>query len=166
MTQLIGKDKLTQLRKDNYKFVLLYLLPTLAFAGVVTLLFLFSSRNLKSVFPIILSIVTTLYATYILFLSVIPFRTHLTYMNMCNATIYSTLFESDVRVTSIEDKVTTLRGVQCYAIHFEEIGEENLIIRFIPTEYRDLFVVDKAYKIRTHHQVIVAYEEYSDEKAQ
>ena len=67
----VGLEKLEQLKKDKLKFVLLYLLPTPTFAGVVFLLFFFSSRGVKSIFPVILSIITTLYISYIFYLSFI-----------------------------------------------------------------------------------------------
>ena len=164
MISLVGKQKLTELKKDNFKFILLYLIPTLVYAGVVVLLFVFSSREVKSVFPIILSIVSTLFFTYILFLSVIPLRNHLSYMKMCKEASIGTIFESDVIFTGFVENTMTVRGVLCVGLNIKEIDEKTDLIRYVPIEYKNLFVINHKYKIHSHHQVVIAYEEIIDEK--
>lgn len=164
MVTLVGKQKLTELKKENYKLILLYLIPTLIYIGVVVLLFVYSSRAVKSIFPIILSIISTIYFTYILFLSVIPTKEHLLYMKMCNEASVGTIFESDVTLVRIEEKTTTIRGVLCIGLYFNEIDEGDDQLRFVPIEYKDNFIVNHRYTIRSHHQVVIAYEEKEDEK--
>lgn len=164
MTTLVGKQKLTELKKDNFKFVLLYLIPTLIYIGVVVLLFVYSSRAVKSIFPIILSIVSTIFFTYILFLSVIPTKEHLSYMKMCNEASAGTIFESDVTLVKVEEKTTTIRGVPCIGLSFNELDEGDDQTRFVPIEYKDNFVIGHNYTIRSHHQIVIAYEEKENEK--
>ena len=166
MTSLIGQQKLIELKKENYKLVLLYLIPTLVYIGVVVLLFVYSSRAVKSVFPIILSIVSTLYFTYILFLSFIPLKEHVSYMKMCKEASMGTIFESDVELVSIDEKSTTIRGVACFGLHLKETDEKSDLVRFVPIEYKDNFVIGNKYIIRSHHQVVIAYEEKQNEKVE
>lgn len=164
MTSLVGKEKLIELKKDNIKIILLYILPTLAFAGVVALFFIFSNRNLRTLFPILLAIITTIYFVYILFLSVIPVKQHVSYMKMCKESLSGTKFENRVFCKEIEEKETTVRGVSCLGIHFLEADEKQEIVRYVTYDNKNVFEVNKSYKIHTHHQIVVAYEETGNEK--
>lgn len=163
MTILFGNEKLKELRKDNYKYVLLYLLPTLVFASIVALLFIFSSRQVKSLFPILLSIVTTIYFTYIFFISFVSTSRHVALIKKCKEVKTREVNEDDYIVIEIEGKRTTIDNIQTQGIHLKTIDSEREITRYIPIDAVSLVVLYNKYTIRTFHQFIVGVEEMKDE---
>ncbi len=163
MQILFGKEKLKELQKENYKYVLLYVLPTVAFIAIVVLLFVFSNRNLKSVFPIILSIVSTLYATYILYFSFVYCRKHVAYIKKCKEVMQKSVIETDALVIDIEGKVTTIDKINCRGVIFKILDENKEALRYIPTDYISLLEINKTYVIRVLHQFVVGVEEKKDD---
>ena len=159
MLILFGKEKLKELDKENYKYVLLSVLPTLVFVTIVVLLFVFSTRELRRVFPIILSIVSTIYATYILYLSFVSLRKHLAYRKKCKEASQKSVVECDATVLKIEEKATTIDKICCYGVHFLLIDENEEAIRYVPTSDISLFEEGKTYIIRILHQFVVGVEE-------
>ena len=163
MTILFGNEKLKELRKENYKYILLYVLPSLVFATIVALLFIYSSRQVKSVFPVILSIVTTIYVTYIMFISFILTSRHVSLMKKCKEVRDRSTNENDYIVVEIEQKRTTIDNIQTYGVHLKEIDTGTIYNRYIPIQDVSLLVLYEKYTIRTFHQFIVGIEEKNDE---
>ena len=156
---LIGLEKLQILKKDNYKFLLLYLLPTIAFGAVVFLLFYFSSRATKSLFPILLAIVTDLFISYILYLSIIPFNRFVKYKRLCKEVASKPLIETDIKVISIDNHSHTIRGIKCIEVSMLDLEDEKELHRFLPIEYSDVLKIDTKYKITAFHELIARFEE-------
>ena len=155
----IGLEKLEQLRKDKTKFILLYLLPTLAFAGVVFLLFYFSSRGVMSIFPVILSILTTLYISYIFYLSFIPLARSIKYSKLCKEVARKSQVETDIEVLGISKLPHSLRGIRCVEVFLLDIELKQEMRRYIPLEYKDALKVGQKGKITAFHELICSFKE-------
>ena len=163
MTFLLGKDRFEKLKKKRLKLVLLCLLPSLAYIALVVAFFLTSNRGLMHLYPILLSIVSTIYFSYLLFYFVIILRSHLRMKQLCLDALNKRLFEGEVVVFSIDQKTTTIRGIQFNALDVIQLDdEEHLIIHVLEEEINN-FSINKKYRIRILQSILVAFEEIDDE---
>lgn len=160
---LIGLDKLAILKKDNLKFVLLYLLPTLVYGVVVFLFFFFSSRATKSMFPFFLAILSDLFITYILYLTLVPTSRFVKYKKLCKEVASKPLMETDVKVLSTSPNSYTIRGIRCVEVLMIDLENSKEMRRYLPIEYQDVFKNEQNYKITAFHELIARFEEISDE---
>ena len=162
MEFLLGKNKLNELKRDNPKLVLLCVLPTLAYIGAMVALFLTSSRKVMNFYPLVLAFVSTIYASFLVFYFAIILKNHISLKKLCYGAMSKRQFEMDVVVTSIAEKLTTVRGVTFYGVLIRELDDDNEQMVFILPEYISKFEVDKKYKMRVLQLILTAYEEIDD----
>lgn len=161
MAVLLGKNTLNELKKDYPKLVLLCLIPTLVYVGLLVFFILTSSRAVMHLYPILLSVVSSAYVTYLLFYFVIILRSHLSLKRVCNDALTKTQFEGEVTVTQVNKKYMTVRGVSFYSLTCLDEGREITV--FVLPDAIDDFEVDKTYKVRLLHSMLVSYEDVNYE---
>ena len=158
---IIGLEKYKDLKKENFKFVLLYALPTLIYALSVFLFFYFSNRSLRSLFPLLLTIISVIFTTYIFYLSFIPLTRFIHYKKVCKEVATKYQIEVDVFVTRVSKNPHTVRGIRCVEIEMIEESNNKELRRFLPLEYRECLKEQTNYKITAFHELITGFEEIS-----
>lgn len=82
---------------------------------------------------------------------------------LCLDALNKRLFEGEVVVFSIDQKTTTIRGIQFNALDVIQLDdEEHLIIHVLEEEINN-FSINKKYRIRILQSILVAFEEIDDE---
>ena len=158
---IIGLEKYKELKKDNVKFVLLYVLPTLVYALVVFLFFYFSNRDLRTLFPLLLAIVSLIFITYIFYLSFIPLTRFVHYKKICKEVATKFQIEVDVFVKEVSKNPHTIKGIRCVEITMLEEANNQELHRFLPIEYREQIKEQTNYKITAFHELITGFKEIS-----
>ena len=164
MTFLLGKEKLLVLKKDRWILVLLCVIPTFFYIGIILALFLTSGRNVMTLYPILLAIVSTLYASYLLFYFTTILRSHLKLRRLCLDAMEKRLYEGDMTVFSIDHKTITVRGVPFKTVTFIHLDDQKESVVYVLEDEIDHFIINKNYKVRTLQSILVAFEEIKDEE--
>ena len=131
MTFLLGKDKLVETKKDRGMLVLLCLVPSFLYVGLVVVFFLTSSRSLMHIYPILLSIISTIYASYLLFYFTVFVRRYTKMTNLCKEAMEKRQYEEEMVVYSIDYKSITVRGVVFNTVTFFHLDDDKKSIIYI-----------------------------------
>ena len=134
---IIGLERYKELKKENFKFVLLYILPTLVYGLSVFLFFHFSNRSVRSLFPILLTIISVIFITYIFYISFIPLTRFIHYKKVCKEVSTKYQIQVDIFITKISKNPHTVRGIRCVEISMIEESNNKELRRFLPIEYRE-----------------------------
>lgn len=158
---IIGLERYNELKKENFKFILLYALPTLIYALSVFLFIYFSNRSVMSLFPILLTVVSLIFITYIFYISFIPLTRFIHYKKLCKEVASKYQIQVDIFIRKISKNPHTIRGIRCVEISMIEEANNKELRRFLPLEYRDYLKEQTKYKITAFHELITGFEEIS-----
>ena len=159
---IINKDTEQFIKKLKIEVVVRIIISTLLFIGLFITLFIFQKREWQTLFVVLLSILSTLYFAYLLFVLTQYIRKINTYDKFISNMKHSSKIANDVIVLNKEKDTYTL-GFKVKVYSVKEIDTNKEFLIYIDEFHKDELIINKTYMVITYHSVLIEYEEKNNE---
>ena len=123
-------------------------------------LFIFANRDYMSLFTILLTLISTLGASFVLFLFVASLMPLNQFIKLSIESLGSNKFLTKAQIIRINDKITHNRGVAVIEIKVMDLEENNKEYVFcVEQSFVDKFETGKTYSLLTYQSFICSYDE-------
>ena len=160
MHQIIDQNLINKLKKSKKQILICIISSIVLTIGLMVPLFLFASRDYKSLFTILLTIIATAGASMVLYLFAISLMPLNHFLKVCNESLTSNKFLTKAQVILIDGKVTHYKGVAVREIKVKDQEEENKeYVFYVEQSFIDTFEIGKTYSLKTYQSFITEYDE-------
>ena len=160
MHQIIDQNLINKLKKSKKQILICIISSIVITIGLMVPLFLFVTRDYKSLFTILLTIVATIGASMVLYLLATSLMPLNHFLKVCNESLTSNKFLTKGKIISVYDKVTHYKGVAVIEIKVKDLEEENKeYVFYVEQSFNNLFIEGKTYSLKTYQSFISEYDE-------
>ena len=159
---IIDKDTEQFIKKLKIEVVVRIIISTLLFIGLFITLFIFQKREWQTLFVVLLTLLSTLYFAYLLFVLTQYVRKINTYDKFISNMKRSSKIANDVIVLNKEKDTYTL-GFKVKVYSVKEIDTNKEFLIYIDEFHKDELIINKTYMVITYHSVLIEYEEKNNE---
>lgn len=161
MKELINSQTINDLKKSRRNIILCIIISLALAIAIIVPLFFLATRELKYLFVVILTIVSTLEASFVLYVTVVSLVPLNNYLKQCELSLVGSKFMTKGKVVEIAEKITHFKGIAVREIKVMDLEEENKEYKFYveQTSY-DSFIKDKTYSFVAYQSLITSYEEH------
>ena len=160
MKEIISEQSIVDLKKRRINIIGSIIISLVIAIGGCVPLFLLANRDTKYLFTILLTIICTVEASFILYMVVVSLVPLNNYIKMCSLSLTSAKYSTKGHVVEIADKVTHYRGVAVKEIKVIDLEEENKQYTFYVEQNESRGIVkDKDFLFVTYQSVITSYED-------
>ena len=159
---IINKDTEQFIKKLKIEVVVRIIISTLLFIGLFITLFIFQKREWQTLFVVLLTLLSTLYFVYLLFVLTQYVRKINTYDKFISNMKRSSKIVNDVIVLNKEKDTYTL-GFKVKVYSVKEIDTNKEFLIYIDEFHKDELIINKTYMVITYHSVLIEYEEKNNE---
>ena len=159
MKELVNQESITALKKSRKNILIVIAISVVVFAAIVVPLFFLVNRSTKSIFNIVLAVVATAEASFILYMLVVCLVPLNSYLKICSLSLDGNKFSTLGRVKEVANKITHYRGVAVRAITVLDVEENKEYTFYVEQTSKEDFTVDRVYKFITYQSVIIGYED-------
>ena len=160
MKELINQQTITDLKKSRTYIIWGITIVLLLASAISVPLFLFASRDNKILFNILLAVLWTVTASFVLYFIVVSLAPINNLIKISNASLSGNKFSTKARVMSINSKVTHYRGIAVSEMKVLDLEENNKeYIFYVEESSSSTFEVNKEYQFVTYQSVVVSYED-------
>lgn len=160
MTELITPQSINELKKSRNNIIVYIIISLVIASGLIVLLFFFANRSNRYFFNVLISIVASLGASFILYLCVVSLVPLNHYLKLCDSSLSGNKYMTKGQIISSTDKVTHYKGVAVKEIRVKDLEEENKEYVFYVEQNVEIKLEEnKTYSLITYQNVVVAYEE-------
>ena len=161
MKELINSQTINDLKKSRRNIILCIIISLALAIAIIVPLFFLATRELKYLFVVILTIVSTLEASFVLYVTVVYLVPLNNYIKQCELSLVGSKFMTKGKVVEIAEKITHFKGIAVREIKVMDLEEENKEYKFYveQTSY-DSFIKDKTYSFVAYQSLITSYEEH------
>lgn len=159
MKELINQQTIASLKKSKIIIILEIIISLLITAGVIILLLYFTNRKIRFVMALLLAIISTLEASFVLYTLISALIPTLKYEKVCKSSLEYTKYETNAVIISIAEKVKHVRGISVKEIKVKDIEEDKEYAFYIENnnDISDIVVGNK-YRFVTYQSILVKYE--------
>ena len=159
MKEIINSQTIDNLKKSRTIIIVSIVISIVIAIGLMVPLFLFATRSLKTLFIILLTLIASFEATFILYTLMVSLIPLSNYIKLSNATLSGNKYLTKGEVIKINKKVSHYKGVAIYEIRVKDLEEENKeYLFFVEQSYKSEFGLNKTYSFITYQSVITSYE--------
>ena len=159
MKEIINSQTIDNLKKSRTIIIVSIVISIVIAIGLMVPLFLFATRSLKTLFIILLTLIASIEATFILYTLMVSLIPLSNYIKLSNATLSGNKYLTKGKVIGISEKVSHYKGVAIYEIRVKDLEEENKeYLFFVEQSYKSEFELNKTYSFITYQSVITSYE--------
>ena len=159
---ITNKDTEQFIKKLKIEVVVRIIISTLLFIGLFITLFIFQKREWQTLFVVLLTLLSTLYFAYLLFVLTQYVRKINTYDKFISNMKRSSKIANDVIVLNKEKDTYTL-GFKVKVYSVKEIDTNKEFLIYIDEFHKDELIINKTYMVITYHSVLIEYEEKNNE---
>ena len=159
---IINKDTEELIKKLKIEVVIRIIIASVLFVGVLIFMFIIQKREWQTMVTVVLTIVSTLYFAYILYVITQYLRKIKAYEKFVTAQMHSSKIGNDIKVLA-KEKDTYVIGFRAKVYSVREIDSHKDFYLYIDEFHKDELIVDKVYAVITYHSVLIEYEEKKDE---
>ena len=159
---IIDKDTEQFIKKLKIEVVVRIIISTLLFIGLFITLFIFQKREWQTLFVVLLTLLSTLYFAYLLFVLTQYVRKINIYDKFISNMKRSSKIANDVIVLNKEKDTYTL-GFKVKVYSVKEIDTNKEFLIYIDEFHKDELEINKTYMVITYHSVLIEYEEKNNE---
>ena len=160
MKELINSSSISDLKKSRRSILICIIISLVIAIALIVPLFLFATRELRYLFIILLTIVASIEASFILYMCVVSLAPLNNYLKVSNLSLKGGKFQTKGKVVEISEKVAHFKGVAVKEMKVIDLEEENQeYIFYVEQHHSDEFVLDKTYTFITYQSLITGYEE-------
>lgn len=159
---IIDKDTERFIKKLKIEVVVRIIISTLLFIGLFVTLFIFQNRKWQTMFVILLTLLSTLYFAYLLFVLTQYLRKIRAYDKFVSNMKHSSKIANDVIVLNKEKDSYTL-GFKVKVYFVKEIDNQKEFYLYIDEFHKDELKINKTYSVISYHSVLIQYEEKNNE---
>ena len=161
MKELINSQTVNDLKKSRRNIILCIIISLAIAIAIIVPLFFLATRELKYLFVVILTIVSTLEASFVLYVIVVSLVPLNNYLKQCELSLAGSKFVTKGKVVEIAEKITHFKGIAVREIKVMYLEEENKEYKFyVEQTSSDSFIKDKTYSFVTYQSLITSYEEH------
>ena len=160
MKEIVNQQSISQLKKSRRNIIIFIVISLLATIGLIVGLFFLATRELKYLFIILFTIIASLEASFVLYLSVVSLFPLHNLIKLYELSLSGNKFMTKGKIVSINDKVTHFKGVAVREVRVLDLEEEiKEYIFYIEQNSSEEFVLEKTYSFITYQSLITSYEE-------
>lgn len=160
MKEIVNQESIFQLKKSRKSIIIFIVVSLLVTIGLIVGLFFLATRELKYLFIIILTIIASLEASFILYTFVVSIVPLNSLIKLYELSLSGNKFATKGKVISVANKVTHYKGAairEIKVLDLEENGKEYIF--YIEQNSSIQFEVEKTYSFITYQSLIISYEE-------
>lgn len=159
MKEIINQQSIIDLKRSRNNIIGSIIISLVVAIGGCVPLFLLANRETKYIFAILLAIICTVEATFILYMSVVCLAPLNSYLKICNSSFNGSKFSTKAKVVEVANKITHYRGVAVREIKVIDLEENNKEYIFYLEQNQGLEIIpEKEYVFMTYQSVITSYE--------
>lgn len=160
MKEIINEQSIVDLKKRRINIIWSIIISLVIAIGGCVPLFLLANRDTKYLFAILLTIICTVEASFILYMVVVSLVPLNNYIKLSALSSGATKFSTKAHVVSVAEKVTHYRGVAVREVKVIDLEEENKQYTFYVEQNESHGIVkDKDFLFVTYQSVITSYED-------
>lgn len=160
MKEIVNQESISLLKKSRKTGIVYIIISLVITIGLIVGLFFLANRQLKYLFVVLMAIVCTIEASFILYLFVVSFVPLNNLIKLYSLSLGGNKFLTKGKVVSISDKIAHFKGVAVIEIKVIDLEEENKeYLFYIEQSVKDVFKVEKVYSFVTYQSLITSYEE-------
>lgn len=159
MQELINQETISALSKSKKIIILRIIISALIAVGIIILLLFLTNRKIRFVMAVVLAIVLTIEASFILYTlitSLIPLNN---YQKLCKSSLNGNKYESNVEVISISENDRHVKGISVREIKVKDLQEDKEYAFYIESN-NDIssIAIGNKYRFITYQSIVVKYE--------
>lgn len=159
MQELINQETISALSKSKKIIILRIIISALIAVGIIILLLFLTNRKIRFVMAVVLAIVLTIEASFILYTlitSLIPLNN---YQKLCESSLNGNKYESNVEVVSISENDRHVKGISVKEIKVKDLEEDKEYAFYIESN-NDIssIAIGNKYRFITYQSIVVKYE--------
>ena len=159
MQELINQETISALSKSKKIIILRIIISALIAVGIIILLLFLTNRKIRFVMAVVLAIVLTIEASFILYTlitSLIPLNN---YQKLCKSSLNGNKYESNVEVVSISENDRHVKGISVREIKVKDLEEDKEYAFYIESN-NDIssIAIGNKYRFITYQSIVVKYE--------
>ena len=159
MQELINQETISALSKSKKIIILRIIISALIAVGIIILLLFLTNRKIRFVMAVVLAIVLTIEASFILYTlitSLIPLNN---YQKLCKSSLNGNKYESNVEVISISELDRHVKGISVKEIKVKDLEEDKEYAFYIESN-NDIssIAIGNKYRFITYQSIVVKYE--------
>ena len=160
MKEIINQTSIDLLKKRKRPILICIIISIVITIALIVPLFFLASREYKFLFIILLTTISTMEASFVLYICAVSLVPLNKYIKLSTLSLSGGKYLTKGQVTSINEKVTHYRGVAAFEIKVKDLEEENKeYIFYVEQNHIEGFEVDKTYMFITYQSLITGYEE-------
>ena len=159
MQELINQETISALTKSKKIIILRIIISAVITMGIIILLLFLTNRKIRFVMAILLAVVLTIEASFILYTlitSLIPLNN---YQKLCKSSLDGNKYESEVEIISINETDKHVKGICVREIKVKDLQEDKEYAFYIESN-NDIssMEIGKKYRFITYQSIVVKYE--------
>ncbi len=158
MKEVINQQTIIDLKRSRNNIIGSIIISLVVAIGGCVPLFLLASREYKHIFAILLALICTVEASFILYMVVVCLIPANNYMKLCRLSFTSTKYSTKGKIISVNQKVTHYRGVAVREIKVLDLDENKELIFYVEQYVSHSFLLNEEYIFVTYQSVITSYE--------
>ena len=159
MQELINQEAISALSKSKKIIILRIIISALIAVGIIILLLFLTNRKIRFVMAVVLAIVLTIEASFILYTlitSLIPLNN---YQKLCKSSLNGNKYESNVEVISISESDRHVKGISVKEIKVKDLEEDKEYAFYIESNNDSSSIsIGNKYRFITYQSIVVKYE--------
>ena len=159
MKELINQESIVSLKKSRKYIFISIIISLVVFAAIVVPLFFLVNRNTKYIFNVILTVLSTAEASFVLYMLAVCLFPLNHYIKIGSLAMNGNKFASNGRVKDLPNKIVHYRGVAVKEITVIDIEEGKEYIFYVEQNCKEEFVTERVYKFVTYQSFIISYDE-------
>ena len=159
MKEIINEQSIIDLKRSRINIFGSIVISLVVAIGGCVPLFLLASRETKYLFAMLLAIICTVEASFILYMVAVSLVPLNNYLKLCNASFTGTKFSTKGRIIDISPKVTHYQGITVREIKVLDLDEENKqYIFYVEQNKGHALAENHEYVFVTYKSVITGYD--------
>ncbi len=160
MKEIINQTSVDLLKKRKRPILICIIISIVFTIALIVPLFFLASREYKFLFIILLTTISTIEASFVLYICAVSLVPLNKYIKLSTTSLSGGKYLTKGQINSINEKVTHYRGVAVFEIKVKDLEEENKeYIFYVEQTHVSEFANNKTYSFLTYQSLIVGYDE-------
>lgn len=160
MKEIINQTSIDLLKKRKRPILICIIISIVVTIALIVPLFFLASREYKFLFIILLTTISTIEASFVLYICAVSLVPLNKYIKLSTLSLNGGKYLTKGQVTSINEKLTHYRGVAVFEIKVKDLEEENKeYIFYVEQTHVSEFANNKTYSFFTYQSLIVGYDD-------